>query len=78
MQPGGLRAGTGCEAGAEMGAGVEAGMGVGTNQTFLLLLAVFSRLRPVCCSQDSLRVVSASLPSCWLHWAWSWGWARNC
>lgn len=33
MQPGGLRAGTGCEAGAEMGAGVEAGMGAGTNQT---------------------------------------------
>lgn len=34
MQPGGLRAGIGCEAGAEMGAGVEAGMGAGTNQTF--------------------------------------------
>lgn len=33
MQPGGLRAGTGCEAAAEMGAGVEAGMGTGTNQT---------------------------------------------
>lgn len=33
MQPGGLRARTGCESGAEMGAGVEAGMGAGTNQT---------------------------------------------
>lgn len=54
MQPGRLKAGTGCEAGAEMGAGVEAGMGAGTNQTFLSLLAVFSRRRPVCCSQDSL------------------------
>lgn len=34
MQPGGLRAGIGFEAGAEMGAGVEAGMGAGTNQAF--------------------------------------------